>query len=71
MGHQHAQDTEVMNKEKYATREETAKIFSVTAPTISVWLERGWLKGIRLGRSLYVARDSIKHVLEHGTPNAK
>ena len=41
------------------TREETAKYFSVTLPTLNAWEKTGRIKGIRFGSRVYFRKSDL------------
>lgn len=49
-----------MDNLRMLTREETAELFSISLPTLKMWLETGVLKPIRTGRNYMYSQEAIK-----------
>lgn len=56
-----------MLDQSLVSRTEAAQEIACAVPTISRYVHRGWLDGIRVGKRLMIKRDSIQRLLAHGT----
>lgn len=56
---------EVVHKNdlKLFTREETAKLFSVSLPTINNWTKKGVINAITVGNRVYYSKTEIDRVI--------
>jgi excisionase family DNA binding protein len=51
------------------TTREVAEVFRRSERTIRDWVRKGWLKPVRVGRSVYFRRADIERLLDQGTAN--
>ena len=56
-----------MQDQSLVSRIETAQQINCSIPTVSAYVHRGWLDGIRLGKRLMIKSESIQRLLAHGT----
>ena len=56
-----------MQNQPLASRLEAAQEINCAVPTISEYVCRGWLDGVRLGKRLMIRRDSIQRFLANGS----
>ncbi|TBR80934.1 DNA-binding protein [Campylobacter novaezeelandiae] len=43
----------------YYSLKEVAKMHSVTDTTVRLWIKRGDLKGLKLGKNFYISKENI------------
>ncbi|EAH8433068.1 helix-turn-helix domain-containing protein [Campylobacter jejuni] len=46
-------------EQTYYSVDEVAKMHSVTHTTVRIWISRGILKGIKLGKGFYMSKETI------------
>jgi excisionase family DNA binding protein len=51
------------------TTREVAEVFRRSERTIRDWVRKGWLKPVRVGRSVYFRGADIERLLDQGTAN--
>lgn len=59
---------QILQENRTYTRKEVASIFKVTEWTIDNWRKAGFIKAIRVGRSIRFTPEEVQRVLEkYGT----
>lgn len=52
----------------YLNRTEAAVRLGVTKQTVSTYVARRWLHGVKLARRWKISTESVEHLLHTGTP---
>ncbi|EAI0691053.1 DNA-binding protein [Campylobacter coli] len=53
------QKDESFKKQVYYSVHEVAQMHSVTHTTVRLWISRGILKGVKLGKGFYMSKETI------------
>jgi excisionase family DNA binding protein len=52
--------------EELLTTEEVANVLRVSRFTVRRWIDRGFLKAVRIGRTIRITKSSVEHLLSQG-----
>jgi excisionase family DNA binding protein len=52
--------------EELLTTEEVADVLRVSRFTVRRWIDRGFLKAVRIGRTIRITKSSVEHLLSQG-----